>query len=101
MGYGNGGLPIDLAKGYYRPVFVGSTDLSHTNSPGSSEIVINIWTSGGLPITEYAKTVTSNGVSERSFQYVYMSDAGQLLIFARASTNCGTAALSGASVNST
>jgi hypothetical protein len=94
MGYGDDGLPIDLGPGYYRPVFVGSTDLGHANG-GTSEIVIDLWTSAGFPVTDYAKTVSSSGVSERSFQYVYMSQAGQLQVFARASTTCGSAALSG------
>jgi hypothetical protein len=94
MGYGNDGVPIDLGPGYYRPVFVGSADLGHANG-GLSEIVIHLWTANGFPVTDYSKVVSSSGVSERSFQYVYMSQAGQLQAFARTSTSCGSATLSG------
>jgi hypothetical protein len=91
MAYGNDGLPIDLGPGYYRPVFIGSSSIG-----GNSEIVIHLWTSTGFPITDLGKTSSNYGVSERSFQYVYMSEPGQVQVFARASTSCGYASLSGA-----
>jgi hypothetical protein len=90
-GYGD---PIDLLSGYYRPVFVGSSALGHVNG-GQSEIAIELQTSTGMPVTDYSKTVSSGGSSERSFQYVYMSEPGQLLVFTRVSTNCGNASVSG------
>jgi hypothetical protein len=90
-GYGD---PIDLGPGYYRPVFVGSTSLGHVNG-GLSEIAIELQTPTGMPVTSYSKRVSSGGGSETSFQYVYMSEAGQLLVFGRVSTNCGNASISG------
>jgi hypothetical protein len=91
MDYGNDGLLIDLAPGYYRPVFIGSSSVG-----GTSEIVIHLWTATGLPITDFSKTTSTYGVSEHSFEYVYMSEPGQVQVFARASTSCGYASLSGA-----
>jgi hypothetical protein len=86
--------PFDLGPGYYRPVFVGSAALGHLNG-GVSEVAIQLQTPTGLPVTDYSKSVSASGVSERSFQYVYMSAAGQLVAFSRASTNCGNASISG------
>lgn len=88
------GDSIDLGAGYYRPVFVGDTALEHANG-GSSEVVIHVWTPAGLPVAEYGKQVSSSGVAERAFQYVRMSEPGQLLVFVRTSTNCGNASISG------
>jgi hypothetical protein len=90
-GYGD---PIDLLPGYYRPVLVGNTALDYT-SGGQSEIAIQLQTPLGFPVTDYGKTVSHSGASERSFQYVYMSQPGQLLVFTRVSTNCGNASVSG------
>jgi hypothetical protein len=90
-GYGD---LIDLGPGYYRPVFVGDTALGHING-GISEISIQLQTSTGMAVTDFSKSVSSSGVSERTFQYVYMSEAGQLFAFTRVSTNCGNASISG------
>ena len=92
MAYGD---PINLGPGYYRPVFVGNAALDQANG-GTSEIVIHVWTSGGLPVAEYGKSISSGSISERAFQYFYMNEPGQLLVFARTSTSCGGASISGA-----
>ena len=88
------GEPVDLGPGYYRPVFVGNSTVGHVNG-GQSEIAVQLQTATGWLVTEYGKTVSSSGTSERSFQYVYMSEAGQLLVFTRVSTTCGSASISG------
>ena len=49
-----------------------------------------------MPITDFSKSVSSSGASERSFQYVYMGEPGQLIVSSRVSTSCGNAAVSGA-----
>ena len=92
MAYGD---PISLGPGSYRPVFVGHAALDHANG-GTSEIAIHVWTSGGLPVAEYGKSISSGSISERAFQYFSMTESGQLLVFARTSTSCGGASISGA-----
>ena len=92
MNYGDS---VMLEPGYYRPVLVGSTTLGHSGA-GTSDIAIYIWTAQGFSVTDYNKTTSSGGVNERTFQYFRMDAPGQLLVFARVSTSCGTAALSGA-----
>jgi hypothetical protein len=91
-GYGD---PIDLNAGYFRAVFVGSTSLGHTNG-GNSEIVIQLQTETGLPITDFSKSVSSAGASETTFQYLWMPNPGRILVWARATTTCGNAGLQGA-----
>jgi hypothetical protein len=91
MGYGD---PINLGPGIYRPVFIGNTALGH-KSTGTSELVIYLWTDMGFSITDFSKSVSSEGTSERSFQYVHMSQPGQILVFSRVSTSCGNASSSG------
>jgi hypothetical protein len=92
MNYGDS---VNLGPGYYRAVFVGSTTLGHSGA-GTSELAIYIWTSHGFSVTDYNKTTSSGGVSERTFQYFRMDAPDQLLVFARVATSCGTAAMSGA-----
>ena len=62
---------------------------------GMSEIAIHVWTSMGITLTEFLKSVSSSGVSERSLGYFRLSEADQLLVFARVSTDCGNASLTG------
>jgi len=62
---------------------------------GTSEIAIHVWTSMGYPLTEFFKSVSSSGSNERALGYFRLSEADQLLVFARVSTNCGNASLSG------
>jgi hypothetical protein len=86
---------FDLGPGYYRPVFTGSTSLGHVNG-GVSEIAIQVQpTMGGLPVSQFSKSVSSNGTSEQTFGYFYLDQPGQLAVFTRVSTNCGNASLSG------
>jgi len=49
----------------------------------------------GFGLTEAWKTVSANGVSERSLGYFQLSEAHQLMVLARVSTNCGNVSLSG------
>jgi hypothetical protein len=91
-GYGD---PIDLNAGYYRAVFVGSTSLGYVNG-GNSEIMIQLQTETGQPITDFSKSVSSVGSAETTFQYLWMPSAGRILVWARATTTCGTASIQGA-----
>lgn len=91
----NYGESVTLGPGYYRPVFVGSTTLGHSGA-GTSDLAIYIWTSQGFGVTDYNKATSSAGVYERTFQYFRMDAPGELLVFARVSTSCGSASLSGA-----
>ena len=88
------GQPILLAPGYYRAVLDGTTAIGRATG-GTSEIAINVWSSDGFGLTEAWKTVSANGVSERSLGYFHLSVADQLLVLARVSINCGNASLSG------
>jgi hypothetical protein len=47
-------------------------------------------------VTDYNKSTSSGGVSERTFQYFRLDAPDQLLVFARVATSCGTASMSGA-----
>jgi len=91
----NYGESVTLAPGYYRAVFAGDTTLRYSNG-GWSEIAIYVWTSSGFSVTDFNKLVSSSGVSEHTFGYFRIDQPGQLLVFARASTTCGNAYLSGA-----
>jgi len=42
------------------------------------------------------KSVSSVSNAESTFQYVYLSEPGQLIVWSRVSTSCGTASASGA-----
>ena len=87
------GQPILLAPGYYRAVLDGTTAIGR-GTGGTSEIAIHVWTSMGYTLTEFLKTVSSSGSSEHSLGYFRLSEAEQLQVFARVSTNCGNASLS-------
>jgi len=88
------GQPILLSPGYYRAVLDGTT-ATGKGTGGTSEIAIHVWTSMGYGLTQFLKTVSGNGVSEQSLGYFRLTDADQLLVFARVSANCGNASLSG------
>lgn len=90
----NYGGSVNLAPGYYRPVFTGSTQLTYANG-GWAELAIYIWTSSGSGITDSLKTVSGGGVSERTLQYFRVDAPSQLLLFARVTTTCGMASISG------
>jgi hypothetical protein len=90
-GYGDS---IDLQPGFYRAVFVGSTSLGYKQE-GTSEISIELQTSTGAFITDFSKSVSGDGTSERSFQYIWMPEAGRLESWSRVSTSCGAATLQG------
>lgn len=89
------GDPVDLGPGYYRAVLVGNASLRYANG-GTTELAIQLQGPTGAPITEFLKSVASDGVSENAFRYVYMDAPGQLLVWSRVSTSCGGATLSGA-----
>jgi len=84
------GQPIVLAPGYYRAVVDGTAATG-----GASEIAVHVWTSQGFPLTEFLKTVSSGGVSERRPGYFRLLEADELMVFARVSTSCGKVSLSG------
>lgn len=87
------GQPVLLSPGYYRAVLDGTT-VTGRGTGGMSEIAIHVWTSMGFTLTELLKTVSGNGVSERSLGYFRLLEADQLMVFARVSANCGNASLS-------
>jgi hypothetical protein len=89
------GGSVNLAPGYYRPVFTGATAIGHA-AGGWAELAIYIWTSSGASVTDYDKSVSASGVSERTFQYFRINEPSQLMSFAYVSTTCGNASISGA-----
>jgi hypothetical protein len=90
----NYGGSVNLSPGYYRAVFTGTTQLTFANG-GWAEFAIHVWTSSGFGMTDALKTVSGTGVSERTLQYFRVDAPSQLLLFARVSTTCGTASVSG------
>jgi hypothetical protein len=62
---------------------------------GTSQISIYVWSSSGLPLTEFGKSVSSSGASERSLGYFRLTVSDQINVFAYVGTNCGNASLSG------
>jgi len=88
------GQPVLLAPGYYRAVLDGTTSIGKGTN-GTSQISIYVWTSLGLPLTEFGKSVSGSGASERSLGYFRLSETDQLNVFAYVGTNCGNASLSG------
>jgi hypothetical protein len=54
-----------------------------------------VWTSSGLTLTEFGKSVSSSGSSERSLGYFRLSVSDSINVFAYVGTNCGNASLSG------
>jgi hypothetical protein len=91
MAYGSS---VPLTPGYYRAVLDGTTGIGRGTS-GTSEVAIDVWTSGGLGLTAYLKSLSSNGSSERSLGYFRLTVSDQPYVFARVSTTCGNASLSG------
>ena len=91
------GQPVLLAPGHYRAVLDGTAALGRATG-GTSEIAIDVWDSDGFALTAALKTVSANGVSERSLGYFHLSRTDQLLVLARVSTNCGNASLLGSKI---
>jgi hypothetical protein len=54
-----------------------------------------LWTGQGFLITDFSRSVSSEQTSERSFQYIHMTQPGQILVFSRVATSCGNASISG------
>ena len=91
MAYGSS---VSLAPGYYRAVLDGTTSIGKGTN-GTSQIAIYVWTSLGLPLTEFGKSVSSSGTSERTLGYFRLSVSDQINVFAYLGTDCGNASLSG------
>jgi collagen triple helix repeat protein len=88
------GSSVVLTPGYYRAVLDGTTSIGRGTN-GTSQISIYVWTSSGLPLTEFGKAVSSSGASERSLGYFRLDVSDQINVFAYVGTNCGNASLSG------
>jgi hypothetical protein len=86
--------PFELQPGFYRVGFVGSMTLA-PRSGGTSEFQLQLLTDTGFPITDMAKSLGADGVSERTFQYIWMPVAGQIQPVVRVATNCGGASVQG------
>jgi hypothetical protein len=91
MAYGSS---VVLAPGFYRAVLDGTTSIGKGTN-GASQISIYVWTSSGLTLTEFGKSVSSSGSSERSLGYFRLSVSDSINVFAYVGTNCGNASLSG------
>jgi len=88
------GSSVPLTPGYYRAVLDGSTSIGKGTN-GTSQISIYVWSSSGLALTEFGKSVSSSGASERSLGYFRLTVSDQINVFAYVGTNCGNASLSG------
>jgi hypothetical protein len=88
------GSSVPLTPGYYRAVLDGTTSIGKGTN-GTSQISIYVWSSSGLPLTEFGKSVSSSGASERSLGYFRLTVSDQINVFAYVGTNCGNASLSG------
>ena len=89
------GSSVLLTPGYYRAVLDGTTSIGKGTN-GTSQISIYVWSSSGLPLTEFGKSVSSTGASERSLGYFRVSGVSdQINVFAYVGTTCGNASLSG------
>jgi hypothetical protein len=91
LGYGSS---VTLASGYYRAVLDGTTAIGRGTN-GTSQITINVWTSVGSGLTEFGKSLSSTGTTERTLGYFRLNVADPILVFAYVGTDCGNATLSG------